>query len=349
MQLRFSTDDLPPGDRIGFWCDFLAQQVHSFTPCELPDAGTFRAEAHGHVGGGFALLDIQTGLERARRTAVDLAKDKTEAFYIRRWRRPVIWRAAPRSTPVDVMHEPGDFSISSTEWQWVAESRGAARFDMLVIPLAVLSPLLTGGRLVSPVRLPAGSPLGSLLSAAIDAANAQVPLLPNELGESVLRNLTGLVALACGASDEGQDQGRESLRAAKLARIKRHIAECLAEPDLTPASAAAALGISVRQLHLLFEPTGVTFTRYVLRQRLLKCHDAIAGAPGSGRSVADIAFGWGFNSMATFYRAFANDFGAAPTALRAAARRATAVERVEEIPETRHSRRPSAPPSPNWR
>jgi AraC-like DNA-binding protein len=35
--------------------------------------------------------------------------------------------------------------------------------------------------------------------------------------------------------------------------------------------------------------------------------------------VADIAFGWGFSSMATFYRTFANEFGAAPTALRAAA------------------------------
>jgi transcriptional regulator GlxA family with amidase domain len=77
--------------------------------------------------------------------------------------------------------------------------------------------------------------------------------------------------------------------------------------------------VSVRQLHLLFEPTGTTFARYVLRQRLLKCRDAVAGATGTGRSVADIAFGWGFNSMATFYRTFANEFGAAPTALRAAA------------------------------
>jgi AraC-like DNA-binding protein len=37
-----------------------------------------------------------------------------------------------------------------------------------------------------------------------------------------------------------------------------------------------------------------------------------------GRSVVDIAFGWGFNSMATFYRAFANEFGAAPVAFREA-------------------------------
>jgi len=320
MRLRFSTDDLPPGDRIRFWCDFFAQQVHSFTPGELPDANSFRAEASGHIGGGFALLDVQAGLRSARRTEADVARDKTEALYIRRFRRPSVWKAGRGSTPVDLLHEPGDFCVSSTEWQFDAESVGAAWFDLLVIPQAVMSPLLTGGRLARPFRMPAASPLGSLLSAAIDAANAQVSLLPAGLAEDVLRNLSGLAALACGASDEGRDHGRDSLKAAQLAKIKRHVELRLADPGLTPASAAAALGVSVRQLHLLFEPTHTTFTRYVLRQRLLKCRDAIAGATGAGRSVAAIAFGWGFNSMATFYRTFASEFNAPPAALRATSR-----------------------------
>jgi AraC-like DNA-binding protein len=320
MRVHFSTDELPPRDRISYWCDFFAKQVHSFTPGEVPDVSAFRAEATGQVVGGFALLDIQTGLERARRTAADVARDKTEAFYIRRFRRRLIWKAAHRSTPVDLVHEPGDFCVSSTEWQFDAESKGAAWFGMLVIPHGALSPLLTGGRLARPFRLPAASPLGSLLGAALDAASAQVPLLSAELGEAVLRNLSGLVALACGASDEGEERGRESLRATQFAAVKRHIESNLANPDLTPASAAAALRISVRQLHRLFELTGNSFARYVLRHRLLRCREAVAGATGTGRSVVDIAFGWGFNSMATFYRAFANEFGATPVALRAASR-----------------------------
>ena len=89
---------------------------------------------------------------------------------------------------------------------------------MLVIPQAALSPLLAGGRLARPFRLPGPSPLGSLLGAAIDAAKAQVPLLPDELGEAVLRNLSGLVALACGASDEGAERAAVSLRSASSPR-----------------------------------------------------------------------------------------------------------------------------------
>jgi AraC-like DNA-binding protein len=320
VRVHFSTDDLPPRDRVRFWCDYFAKQAHSITPGEIPDPGAFRAEASGQVAGEFALLDIESGLERVRRTGADVARDKTEAFFIRRFRRPLIWRAAPHSTPVDLIHEPGDFCVSSSEWRFDAESKGAASFGMLVIPQAALSPLLAGGRLARPFRLPGASPLGSLLGTAMDAANVQAPLLPDELGEAVLRNLCGLVALACGPSDEGGEQGRDSLRSAQLAAVKRHVDLHLADPGLTPASAAAAVGVSVRQLHRLFEPSGSSFARYLLRQRLLRCRDTIAGATGTGRSVVDIAFGWGFNSMATFYRAFATEFGGAPAVLRAAAR-----------------------------
>jgi transcriptional regulator GlxA family with amidase domain len=169
--------------------------------------------------------------------------------------------------------------------------------------------------------LPGTSPLGSLLGAALDAAKQQAPLLADELGEAVLRNLCGLVTLASGASDEGAEWGRDSLRSAQLAAVKRHVDLHLGDPGLTPSSAAAALGISTRQLHRLFEPSGSTFARYVLRQRLLRCRDTVAGATGTDRSVVDIAFGWGFNSMATFYRAFVSEFGNSPAMMRAASRK----------------------------
>src|SRR6516162_8077778 len=107
MRVEFSTDDLPPKDRVRFWCDYFAQKVHSFTPGEVPDASLFRAGASGRAAGGFALIDIEAGLEKAQRTAADVAKDRTEAFYIRRFRRPLIWKAAPKSTPVDLVFEPG--------------------------------------------------------------------------------------------------------------------------------------------------------------------------------------------------------------------------------------------------
>ena len=331
MQVHFSTDLVAPHDRVRSWCDYYAKQAHTITPGETPNPLTFRAEASGLIAGEFALLDIVSGFERVQRTAADVAKDKSQAFYIRRFRVPVIWRAAPRSTPVDLIHEPGDFCVSSTEWQFVAESKGPASFDMLIIPQAALSPLITGGRLECPFRLPSASPLGSLLGAAMDAAKAQAPLLPDELCEAVLRNLCGLVALTCSVAHEGTAQARDSQLSSRLAAVKRYVDLHLADSSLSPASTAAALGLSVRQLHRLFEPGKISSARYVSRQRLLGCRDTIAGATGTGRSVVDIAFGWGFNSMATFYRSFVSEFGAPPAMVRAASQgRVSGLSTAEE-------------------
>jgi AraC-like DNA-binding protein len=42
-------------------------------------------------------------------------------------------------------------------------------------------------------------------------------------------------------------------------------------------------------------------------------------SPIGDRSVTDVAFAWGFNSLATFYRTFHEAFGMTPGALRAGA------------------------------
>ena len=323
MQVRFSTDDLPPRDRVGLWRAFFAEHAHSIT-CG-PDVDEFRGDAGGWVSGEFKLLDIVSGPSRLQRTAADLASDKTEAFLVWRFRRPTIWSGGLDGSPVKLVHEAGDLCVSYTGWRFEMESEGMASFDIFVAPRAALSPLLAGGRLSRPFRLPRDSALASLLGAAIDAAKAQAPLLPEALAQAVLRNMCGLVAVACGAQEDGADQGGDLARSRQLAAARRHIDSHLADPEMSPASTAAALGISPRQLHRLFEPSGSTFARHVLRQRLLRCRDTIAGATGTGRSVVDIAFGWGFNSMATFYRAFVSEFGGPPTELRApSAQRAAA-------------------------
>ncbi len=316
MQVHFSTDEVAPEKRLDFWREQCRRHVLAFTPGEVLDGALFRGEARGAAAGRFALLNIETNLERCRRTASDADRDRSDAFLVRRFRRPAVWRTAPQSAPTELAFEPGDFCVAASDCLFEEIAPGGAAFLVLVVPRAALSPLIPGGRLSGSFRLAACAPLGSLLGAGLDAASAQRRMLPDVLIEAVLRNLCGLVALVCAASAEDAESGRHSPRASQLAAAKRHIDGNLADPDLTPSSVAAAVGVSLRQLHRLFEPTGTSFARYVLRQRLIRCRDAIAGATGTGRSVLDIAFGWGFSSMATFYRAFASEFGGAPAALR---------------------------------
>jgi hypothetical protein len=88
---------------------------------------------------------------------------------------------------------------------------------------------------------------------------------------TVVEHFCRLLALACGGPAGDQ---RDAVRAAKLRQAKEYIALHLSEPDLSPASVAAAIKISVRQLHLLFEPTGTSFAQHVLAKRLEECCSA---------------------------------------------------------------------------
>ena len=317
MPVHFSTDDVPLRDRESYWLDIVSKHVLKVTPNDRQDPAAYWGRLDAQVTQRFILFNFEDCHRSRGRTAADVRRDTSVKFHLHRVQRERVYTTATvHGAELEIRQIPGDFYVTSSEYPFQATMKDWLAVSGLTIPSEVLSPLLAGGRLTRPVSLRGGSPLGSLLGAAFDAASAQVPLLSPELGDAVLHNLCGLVALACGASDEGRFSGQHSLHAARLEATKRYIDQHLAEPGLTPASAADALGISLRHLHLLFETTGASFGQHVLHRRLHQCRAAFAGPTGASRSVADIAFGWGFNSLATFYRAFEREFGLPPTALR---------------------------------
>jgi len=70
-------------------------------------------------------------------------------------------------------------------------------------------------------------------------------------------------------------------------------------------------------VHVLFEPTGHSFARTLTALRLADASRQLAAAPE--RSVTDIAYRSGFDSLATFYRAFRAAYAMTPRDARARA------------------------------
>lgn len=102
--------------------------------------------------------------------------------------------------------------------------------------------------------------------------------LPETTTTPVAGTLSRLIGVAC---DSAAVEQPDAVRVGRLAGAKRHIDRRLADRDLSPASVAAALGIAVRTLHVLFEPSGTSFARYVLRRQLKECRAAgQSGTPG---------------------------------------------------------------------
>ncbi|MBU1376376.1 MAG: helix-turn-helix domain-containing protein [Alphaproteobacteria bacterium] len=197
-------------------------------------------------------------------------------------------------------------------------SRAKASFNHAIwmLPRATLDPHLPLLPRPLVVHIPATLGLTGLAIAYLDALAAPIGDLSDEQAGLVADNLARLIAIACGAASRPHG---EAIRTAKLDQIRQYVRAHLTLPGLDPEMAAGGLGMSVRQLHLLFEPTGETFGQYVRRLRLRHCRLALESPLTRQRSVADIAFSCGFASLPTFYRAFQAEFGLAPGDLRPAA------------------------------
>jgi AraC-like DNA-binding protein len=157
-----------------------------------------------------------------------------------------------------------------------------------------------------PRKLENGSNAANLLSAHMQALFTYF-LDDDTVNSDGLSEATlGLVVNAIGRTSQ---HSPGTLRAAQILGIKQYIDRNLAQPDLSPSTIAAANNISVRYLHWLFEPAGVTVSQYVIRQRLLRCRRELSSALMRNRTITEIAFSWGFQDATHFSRRFKLEFG----------------------------------------
>ncbi len=313
MQRRTVLNDMPVRDRLPFWRDVVCTHVYNVSPGGWDNPATFQGYWDVRDSGSFGLADVQSVDRRRIRGPREIGRDGCDVIALQRAiGAPVHFSFAQH----DIDLAPGDFSIFALDWQHEVTSPGGIGLRSLEIPREHLAPLVSGGGPRRPLTVRGNSALGGLLAAGMDAAWTHIPQLQPGHGEAVLRNLAGLVALACGASADGQDAARTAGRSARLEQALAYANRHLADPDLSPASAAAALGVSARALHAIFEPTGESFARYVQRRRLEECRAALLA--DRRRPVIDVALGWGFTSLSTFYRAFRDAFGVTPSEQRSA-------------------------------
>ena len=94
--------------------------------------------------------------------------------------------------------------------------------------------------------------------------------------------------------------------------------------DLTLVALAAHQGVTPRYIQLLFESEGITFSEFVLEQRLARAHRMLADPRYAASTIIAIAFAAGFGDISYFNRAFRRRFGATPSDVRAEAHRARA-------------------------
>ena len=138
------------------------------------------------------------------------------------------------------------------------------------------------------------------------------------LADAVLEMLAAALADELGTSGPPLSGPRQAVL---LSRIKSHIEERLADPDLNSMSIAAAHHISPRYLRKLFEAEGDSVGRWIRSRRLEQCRHDLTRPDLADDPVSTVAARWCLTDPAHFSRLFKATYGQSPREYRQAALR----------------------------
>ncbi|MFI2228640.1 helix-turn-helix domain-containing protein [Nocardia testacea] len=206
--------------------------------------------------------------------------------------------------------EPGSIVIYDFAQPYDLVFDGDTRFLVALFPKRALGlpEKLTGELLATPLASTAGT--APLVASYLSGLADNLGLLAGPSAPRVSRLFLDLVSTFLGEQLDRR-VGRGATSALTLA-IVRYLDQHLADPELDAARIAEANHISVRYLHRLFEPTGVSVGQWIRQRRLEQARDALAD-PGRGDlAVAEIAHRCGFVDAGYFGRVFKQRFGTPP-------------------------------------
>ncbi|MDP4026456.1 helix-turn-helix transcriptional regulator [Methylobacterium sp. NEAU 140] len=322
MMQTFSTDHVPPRDRFELWREERARRMFGVEAEILPEwRPHFTGRMTARAVGPAKLIDVAVTSYTMRRTerAIDRAPD--DSFYVRHLVRgrglTIVGDRAELVGDGALFTGMSDVPYGNAPDPDMPAPGTLCVYRAVKIPLAAVPELsLASMRLASHQHWSA-SGLNALLRSYLAAFIEQAPRLTGASADLAVRTLAQLAVGARGMTDIREDAAATAIREALLVRAQRLIEQNLLRPDLGPAQVAAWLGVSVRTLHLAFEPSGESFSRYILARRLERADRLLQKDPQM--SVTQAAFAAGFESLSTFFRCYRSAYGATPGERRARA------------------------------
>ena len=236
-----------------------------------------------------------------------------EEFYLIAMQRE--GRCSLRQSGRTALLAPGDVTVYASALPCQQTALSDFRQTVLMLPAAPL-------RLACPAidHRTASTINGKLAHLLVTMADSHFAMRYDELPRQVAKHASNALqdtVAACVLAAAGTTEGQHSrIGRYHLNRIRQYALAHLGEAELSVASVAAALDISVAHLHRLFSEEKQTFSTWLWEMRLESCHAALRDEEHARQSISQIAYHYGFNQAAHFSRAFRARYGMTASAWR---------------------------------
>ncbi|MGI8740206.1 MAG: helix-turn-helix domain-containing protein [Gammaproteobacteria bacterium] len=307
---KFSTRDLPPGQRLAAW-----RRAASDRLVELD----FRILNEDEFSGSILHRDLAVlsltrvlagahGAKRIMRSRRQIAK-ATEDFFLICLQIEGVCRLYQDGR--EAVLGPGEFVLSDSTRPYELVMDEDYQLITLRVPHRTLTSRLKGCETLTAIVVPTiNSPARMLLPMAHTVCS--------EAGcwrsGVALDVADGLISVLAGGLRSLRDRAASSSRSEdkQVMRIKVYALAHLHDHDLSVGRIANALRLSPGYLHKLFQNEATTLDRWIWTQRLEACEKALGDPAMIHQTITEIAFSCGFNDTAHFSRSFRQKFGMPP-------------------------------------
>jgi len=305
--ITYSTDGVPSHRRLQYWND-IAEAATTPLVIDPVDARNFSTRVDLADLGRFRMSEIRSSAVSVRHSKHDAAAARELLFLIG---LPLDGACRFRQLGTETLLRTGDFALFDSTFAFDILTDAPHRLLMLEIPHQLLKRSVPCPEGVLGRRMRGNADVGGLVSQFIRRFWSAYR---HRLDSAPLPRLTAAILDLVGSaySLPGERRAVPTTRAMWRVRIREHIEAHLDDADLAPPRVAAALRISTRYLHELFDQGDDTVARHIQTRRLERCADALADPAQRSRSVIEIALSHGFNNHSHFSRVFRARYKATP-------------------------------------
>lgn len=312
MHHNYPIKHLANRDRYDYFTS-LVDELFCPMDCDLVgrSAGDFSATLAATDIGDLRLANVSTTPIRVRRRRHHISRI-TDAPFLIKFQLAGESRWFQRGQSVHL--GPGDFVICSTAEPYSLEMTGPYEMPVLAIDDKTMRSLTSDPEQFLGQKMPFDDVCCGLLSRFVADVIHRLPQLPASMIPTVESNILDLLGGVLSTRTGGSDTVLP--RPDNLDRLKGFIQQNLRDPGLGVPMIASAFGVSTRQVHKLFEPTGVTPLQYVRQLRLEAVRRQLSDPNHLAKSITDIALYWGFYDLPHLTRCFRQTFGVTPSQYR---------------------------------
>jgi AraC-like DNA-binding protein len=207
--------------------------------------------------------------------------------------------------------------MTNEEATWTMSSPSSVKIAGIRVPRSAIAPLVPKLENVTMRRITKDTSGLRLLRKYLDVVADDEALVASASQRLIVGHFYDLVALALGASSDAKALAADrTVGAVRLAAIKADILANLDDGKLNATAVATRHRLTVRYMHKLFESDGITYSEFVLGERLARAYCLLTNPLHSGRAISTIAFELGFNDLSYFNRTFRRRYSATPSEIR---------------------------------